>query len=161
MCAVVLQQLYHVAAAAGPGALTSETNWPGRNPPVVLTRPIRLPGAAAPLAALFGPLHLGPNDSPIHRGDREDTGDDEARPDELGSGPAQPTVDPTAFGGTSSIRHPSGGRSSIEDELRDYDGIEVMEPTDGRLGLTNVNDVPPDDWAADTGETKTPDVKRS
>jgi hypothetical protein len=102
---------------------------------------------------------FGPNDSPIHRGDREDTGDEEARPDELGSGPAQPTVDPTAFGGTSSIRHPASGRSSIEEELRDYDGIEVMEPNDGRLGLTNLGDVPADDWAADTGETKTPDVE--
>lgn len=107
-----------------------------------------------------GPISCGPNDSPIHRGDREETGDEEARPDELGSGFAQPTVDPTAFGGTSSIRHPTSGHASIEDELRDYDGMEVMEPSDGRLGLTNVNDVPADDWAADTGETKIPDVER-
>jgi hypothetical protein len=103
---------------------------------------------------------IGPNDSPIHRGDLEDTGDNEARPDEIGSGPAQPTVDPTSFGGTSSIRHPSSSRFSVEEELRDYDGIEVMEASDGRLGLTNVNDVPPDDWAADTGETKVPEGER-
>jgi hypothetical protein len=102
----------------------------------------------------------GPNDSSIHRGDREDTGDNEARPDEIGSGPAQPTVDPTSFGGTSSIRHPSSARFSVEEELHDYDGIEVMEPGDGRLGLTNVNDVPADDWAADTGETKVPEGER-
>jgi hypothetical protein len=99
----------------------------------------------------------GPNDSPIHRGYREDTGDEQARPDELGSGPAQPTVDPTAFGATSSIRHAESARFSVEEELRDSDGFEVVEATDGRLGLTNVNDIPPDDWAADTGDTRTAD----
>jgi hypothetical protein len=101
-----------------------------------------------------------PNDSPIHRGDREDTGDEQARPDELGSGPAEPTVDPTAFGGTTSIRHAESARFSVEEELRDYDGMEVVEATDGRLGLTNVNDIPPDDWAADTGDTRTPEGER-
>lgn len=103
---------------------------------------------------------IGPDDSAIHRGDREDTGDNEARPDELGSGPAQPTVDPTAFGGTSSIRHAENARFSVEEELRDYDGMEVVEATDGRLGLTDIGDVPPDDWAADTGETRTPEGER-
>jgi hypothetical protein len=100
---------------------------------------------------------IGPNDSPIQRGDREDTGDNQARPDEFGSGPAFPAVDPTSFGGTTSIRHPSSGRFDVEQERRDNDGIEVVEPTDGRLGLTNVNDVPSDDWAADSEETRTPD----
>ena len=102
-------------------------------------------------------FELGPNDSPSRRG--EDT-DNEARPDELGSGPAQSTVDPTALGGTTSIRHRSSGGFSVEEELRDYDGMEVMEPNDGRLGLTNYGDVPADDWAADTGETKTPEGER-
>ena len=131
----------------------------------MLTQSIHLPGNVPlpfPLVDLPVPAEttfFGPNDSPIHRGDLEDTGDNEARPDEMGSGPAQPTVDPTSFGGTSSIRHPTSGRSSIEEEFRDYDGMEVMEPSDGRLGLTNVNDVPADDWAADTGETKAPDVE--
>lgn len=100
---------------------------------------------------------FGPNDSGIQRGDREDTGDNEARPDELGSGPALPTVDPTSFGATTSIRHPTSARFDVEEERLDNDGIEVVEPTDGRLGLTNIGDVPPDDWAADTGETKTPE----
>ncbi len=90
----------------------------------------------------------------------EDTGDNEARPDELGSGFAQATVDPTAFGGTTSIRHATNSPFSVEEELRDYDGLEVVEANDGRLGLTNYGDVPPDDWAADTGETKTPDGER-
>jgi len=126
---------------------------------VYLPGEIRCPLPLRDLTVGTETIRFGPNDSPIHRGDREETGDEEARPDELGSGPAQPTVDPTAFGGTSSIRHPTSGRSSIEEELKDYDGMEVMEPGDGRLGLTNFNDVPADDWAADTGETKTPDVE--
>lgn len=100
---------------------------------------------------------MAPNDSFLQRGDREDTGGNEARPDELGSGPAQPTVDPTSFGATSSIRHPASSRFSVEEELHDYDGIEVVEPTDGRLGLTNVDHTPADDWAADTGETRVPE----
>jgi len=102
-------------------------------------------------------LQLGPNDSPIHRGDREETGDDEARPDELGSGDAEPTVDPTAFGGTSSISHPTRAHVDFDEELNDSDGFEVMEPTDGRLGLTNIGNKPADDWAADSGETRTPE----
>ena len=110
-----------------------------------------------PISTPFGSFYLGPNDSSIHRGDREETGDDEARPDELGSGPAMPTVDPTAFGGTASIRHPTSEHFDIEDEARDNDGFEVMLPTDGRLGLTNVGNKPADDWAADTGETRTPE----
>ena len=32
--------------------------------------------------------------------------------------------------------------------------METMEPTDGRLGLTNIGNVPADDWAADTGPTR-------
>jgi hypothetical protein len=75
----------------------------------------------------------------------------------MGSGDAQATVDPTAFGATSSIRHASSSHFDIEEEVLDNDGFEVMMPTDGRLGLTGVGDVPPDDWAADTGETRTPE----
>ncbi|MDQ2844545.1 MAG: hypothetical protein M3Y72_26560 [Acidobacteriota bacterium] len=97
---------------------------------------------------------MGPNDSSIKRGDREDTGDNEARPDEIGSGDAQPTVDPTSFGGTTSIRHPESDRFDPEAELQDLDGMETMLPTDGRLGLTNIGDIPADDWAADTGPTR-------
>jgi hypothetical protein len=105
-------------------------------------------------------LILGPNDSSISRGDREETGDNEARPTEKGSGPGHPTIDDTAFGGSSSIRHPSSSNFDLEQEREDSDGIEIMEAEDGRLGLTNVGDLPADDWAADTGETKTPDGER-
>ena len=94
------------------------------------------------------------DDSTIKRGDREDTGDDQARPTQTGSGPAIPTVDSTSLGGTSSIRqHPERGFNA-EAELREDYGMEVMEATDGRLGLTDIGDIPPDDWAADTGPTK-------
>lgn len=100
---------------------------------------------------------MGPDDSSIQRGDRAGTGDNEARPDEMGSGPAQPTADPTSFGAATSIRHPSTDRFDVDEERADSGGIEIMEATDGRLGLTNVGNVPPDDWAADTGETHTPE----
>jgi len=99
-------------------------------------------------------LWLGPNDSAIHRGDRSETGDEEARPDEMGSGFAQPTVDPTSFGGTTSIRHPESDSFDPAEELGDVDGMETMLPTDGRLGLTNVGRKPAEDWAADSGPTR-------
>lgn len=105
------------------------------------------------------PENMGPNDSSIQRGDRADTGDNEARPDEMGSGPAQPTADPTSFGGTSSIRHSETDHFDVGRELADYDGIEVMEADDGRLGLTGTDRVAADDWAADTGETHTAEAE--
>ena len=100
-------------------------------------------------------------DSSIKRGDRTDTGDNQARPDELGAGDAQPTVDRTSFGGTSSIRHSSSDRFDPQEELRDADGFETMLPDDGRLGLTNTEKIPPDDWAADTGPTHGAEEKRN
>ncbi len=87
----------------------------------------------------------------------EDTGDDEARPDEMGSGPAQSTGDPTALGGTSSISHSSGDAYDLEQEVLDSGDFEIVEATDGRLGLTNIGNKPAEDWAADTGETTTPE----
>jgi hypothetical protein len=101
----------------------------------------------------FCPLDVV-NDSSLHRGIGKETGDEEARPDDLGAGPAQPTIDPTAFGGTSSIRHATRDHFDIEREELDNDGFEVMQPGDGRLGLTNYGNTPADDWAADTGETR-------
>jgi hypothetical protein len=105
-------------------------------------------------ARWVGPSYVS---SPLHRDELEDTGDNEAAPDEMGSGDAEPTVDPTAFGGTSSIKHPSSEHFDIEQEELDNEGFEVMLPSDGRLGLTNYGDKPADDWAADTGETRTPE----
>ena len=102
-------------------------------------------------------IQAGPNDSSIHRGDREDSGDDEARPTETGTGPGRPTADPTSLGGTTSIGQPESHGFDAEEELRDDYGMDVVEGTDGRLGLTNIGDVPPDDWIADTGPTKSPE----
>ncbi len=89
--------------------------------------------------------------------DQEETGDNEARPDEMGSGPAQPTGDPTSFGGITSIRHPSSDYYDLEQEVLDSDDFEIVEANDGRLGLTNIGNKPAEDWAADTGETTTPE----
>ena len=69
-------------------------------------------------------LYCGPNDG-ISRGDREDTGDLEARPT----------------------------RSSRTSE--DLEDLSIVNADDGSLGLTNVGGKGPDDWAADTGPTAT------
>ena len=122
-----------------------------------------------PPAGLIGFPHLvlreanllfGPNESSINRGDREETGDNEARPTEKGSGDAEPTVDDSAMGGGSSRRRPAGSSFDLEAERTEMDGIEIMEADDGRLGLTNTDRVPADDWAADTGDTAVPDGER-
>jgi hypothetical protein len=105
------------------------------------------------------PLTMGPNDSGIQRGDREETGDNEARPTEKGTGDAHATVDDTAFGAESSIRHPYSNHFDLEEEREGLDGLEIMEANDGRLGLTNIGNVPADDWAADSGETAVPDAE--
>ena len=111
-----------------------------------------------PHSFLLAPMRwAGPNDGGIQRGDREDTGDNEARPGDLGSGPAQPTVDPTSLGGITSVEQPSAHRFDVEREREDYDGMEVMEANDGRLGLTGIGGSESEDWAADTGETRSPE----
>ncbi len=107
----------------------------------------------------FEGLLLGPNDSSINRGDREDTGDNEAQPDEMGSGSAHSTVDPTSLGGTTSIGQPDFANFDAEEELQENDGFEIVEATDRRLGLTNLDGQSPDDWAADTGKTRNPDAQ--
>lgn len=131
-----------------------------QDPPFVATQITPFPNAPLFLPSLAEylvtrePFAMGPNDSSIKRGDREDTGDNEAQPDEMGSGDVQPTVDPTSFGGVTSIRHPSSDRFDPQAELQDVDGMETMLPTDGRLGLTDVGDVPADDWAAGHGSNQ-------
>ncbi len=100
-------------------------------------------------------FQLEPQQSPNQRDDGLDSGDNDTEADQMGWDPGHATVDPTSFGGTSSIRHPTSGRFDLEEEMRDTDGMEEMLPTDSRLGLTNVGDVPADDWAADTGDTRT------
>lgn len=74
-------------------------------------------------------LWLGPNDGGIKRGDREDTGDNEARPSETGG--------PDDAGGTSEL-----------------DELAIVDADDPNLGLTT-GDEENDDWAANTGPTNT------
>jgi len=75
----------------------------------------------------------------------------------MGSGPAQSTFDPTSFGDTTSTRHPSSDSSGMEQEVLEDDSFEIVDATDGRLGLTNIGDKPAEDWAADTGPSMTPE----
>ena len=63
---------------------------------------------------------------------RTDMGDNEARPSE----------------------RPPGHVSSTAE----IDDLNIVDATDNSLGLTNVGDVPPDDWAADTGPTRSPEA---
>lgn len=105
------------------------------------------------------PLYFGPNDG-VSRGDRADTGDEEAAPDEMGSGYAHSTGDPTSFGATDSIRRPSGSDVALDEDGLGADDMEILPADNRSLGLTNTDTVPADDWAADTGPTRNPDSQR-
>ena len=88
----------------------------------------------------------------IKRGDSEETGDLEARPtekaDRPGSGAgANVTGDPSALG-------VSRGPLDLQPDMG-LDELTVKDASDPSLELTNIGDVPPDDWAADTGPTRT------
>ncbi len=94
----------------------------------------------------------------VKRGDSEETGDLEAQPtetaDRAGSGgvgkkPAEEGVvtgDPSALG-------VSRGPMYLHPDGNDLDDLTVMDASDPALGLTNIGDIPADDWAADTGPT--------
>src|ERR1700679_491128 len=75
--------------------------------------------------------YTSPNQGGIKRGDRAETGDLEARPSE--------TADNAVSDATSG------------DEL---DQLTVKDVDDPDLGLTDIGDVPAEDWAADTGPTR-------
>src|SRR5579884_2190111 len=105
----------------------------------------------------------------IKRGDRADTGDLEARPtagiSRYGSGvqgggadTGHPTADPRAMvdapvGEGFLSDTPEAGEGTDED-TGDIGDLAVLDATDPSLGLTNIGDVPADDWAADTGPTR-------
>jgi len=72
------------------------------------------------------------NDGGIKRGDSAETGDDEARPT-AGAEPEDETE--------------SLGQSDLDD-------LTVLDADDPTLGLTDIDAVPPEDWAADTGPTR-------
>ncbi|HZL56998.1 MAG TPA: hypothetical protein VFC21_07955 [Bryobacteraceae bacterium] len=91
----------------------------------------------------------------IKRGDGAETGDLEARPtqtvDRAGSGTdsggATVTGDPSALG-------VSRGQTPLKTGDSALDELTVKNASDPDLGLTDIGDVPPDDWAADTGPTR-------
>jgi hypothetical protein len=112
---------------------------------------------------IYAPMWCGANDG-VRRGDRADTGDEEARPTEgvspAGSGvpggedewSGHPTANPSALPGGPALSSEGiaeiGGSGDLED-------LTVLDATDPDLGLTNVGDKPAEDWAADTGPTRT------
>jgi hypothetical protein len=63
-------------------------------------------------------------------------------------GPAgMPTADPSSEAEVlESVGYSGGG---LED-------LTILEADDPTLGLTDIGDVPPDDWAADTGPSRNP-----
>jgi hypothetical protein len=94
-----------------------------------------------PRAAVL-PLKFGPNDGGIKRGDREVTGDEEARPtegvDRGGSGvrgtgdgtSGQPTADPSAM----PTKPTSRGTPGVDPEL------DIRDENDPSLGITSKED---------------------
>ena len=110
------------------------------------------------------PMWCGPNDGGIRRGESAETGDEEARPTE-GVGPegsgvpgdedewnAPPTANPSALAGgptkSSEGIAEIGGDGDLED-------LNVVDASDPSLGLTDTGGEPADDWAANTGPTRT------
>lgn len=103
------------------------------------------------------------NSGGIKRGDRADTGDEKARPtdgvSEAGSGVrggdsddvGHPTANPSSLGGTSSFHDSGMARLGGDGDLED---LTVHGGSDPDLGLTDVGDRPPEDWAANTGPTR-------
>jgi hypothetical protein len=102
------------------------------------------------------PLSLGPNDGGIKRGDRTDTGDDEARPTEQeGDGGFGEEADDLITNDLPDVPE----ETDVEDlpVSPDLEDATILNAEDPRLGLTNTSTVPADDWAADTGPTRTPE----
>jgi hypothetical protein len=110
-------------------------------------------------------LSCGPNGGGIKRGDRADTGDDRAaRRDgvgEHGSGAPGGSGGSTGHvtGETDSLAESGGGTSIDSADLLDTDSdledLTVRDASDPSLGLTGTADHPAEDWAADTGPSKT------
>ncbi len=109
-------------------------------------------------------MDLDRNKGGIRRGDRADTGDLEAQPTE-GVGPGGSGVPDGRGGSTGNVTAspdalasgPTGSSTGIA-EIGGDGGLEdltVHDATDPDLGLTDIGDVPPDDWAANTGPTRT------
>jgi hypothetical protein len=107
----------------------------------------------------------GANDGGIKRGDRADTGDLQARPRKdvgrggsgVEGGDGGATGHPT--GATDSLAESAGGVTiSSSDAVggdNTLDDLRVTDEDDPSLGLTGTPSHPAEDWAADTGPTRT------
>jgi hypothetical protein len=113
-------------------------------------------------------LYCGTDDGGIKRGDRADTGDEEAGHEEgVGrGGSGVPGGDGGATGhvtgATDSLAESTSGvTTSSSDAVRGDDTLDdlyITDASDPSLGLTNVPENPPSDWAANTGPTRTPEA---
>ncbi|HVW83204.1 MAG TPA: hypothetical protein VHB50_00920 [Bryobacteraceae bacterium] len=95
----------------------------------------------------------------IKRGDSAETGDLEAKPtetaDRAGSGAhgggggaeGEVTADASALG-------TRRGETPLRPDGNELDELTVKDAHDPSLGLTDIDNVPPEDWAADTGPTR-------
>lgn len=110
-------------------------------------------------------MWCGPNDGGIKRGDSAETGDLEARPTDgvTREGSGTGTADASSLGADAGL---SSGASYITEDMienpdeeltsgANIDDLTVYDAEDGTLGLTNIGNKPPEDWAADTGPTRT------
>lgn len=107
------------------------------------------------------PMYCGANDGGVKRGDRADTGDLEANPTEKvgrgGSGVRSGnsgtyTGDTSAMTEGPGATHPTANKAGIE-ATGGIEDLTILDAEDPELGLTNIGDIPADDWAADTGST--------
>ena len=72
------------------------------------------------------------------------------------SGSGVPGGDGGANGHVTGNSNPMGAAHSVDD----LDDLTVLDADDPTLGLTNYGDVPPDDWAANTGPTRSAEASR-
>jgi hypothetical protein len=104
-----------------------------------------LPNSAVqlPPAGVLLNMYLGPNDGGIKRGDRSETGDEEARPNILDH----------------ELPPPEDDAIDTFEETPDPESsdMETVTPYNPRSGITNTSRRPRDDWAADTGPSQTPE----
>lgn len=105
--------------------------------------PFIMSGQQFPPAGLLLNLHLGPNDGGIKRGDKAETGDEEARPNTLNE--EMPIPEDDAIG------------TFEENPDPDANDMETVTPYNPKSGITNTERRPRDDWAADTGPSQTPE----
>jgi hypothetical protein len=55
---------------------------------------------------------------------------------------------------------PEHSDNTIDAAEAEREGLTVHDAMDPELGLTNIGDVPAQDWAADTGETKNAEMEK-